>query len=178
MFTPDELTKTVNSFIQLCSSHPWLSVPVVVVGISLAIAIAVKTSREHFGWVIRVLRHGTKKERLQLSAVAGVVLALAVLAPIIVIHAQQPKPYFVGIEPEVMTREFTARWQFAGDQGGSVKYHLIASGTNKTEDAWTTIPYHRVTLTGPISLRVIAKTKTGSTVSSDEVRTEIYSDSV
>jgi len=68
------------------------------------------------------------------------------VAPIIVCQTQKTKPVFVGIEQEVMTKEFTARWMYADETNGLVKYCLVARNNRETEQDVATIPYHRVNL--------------------------------
>lgn len=178
MFNPDDLEKLIESFIKLAGSHPWLSVPVLVCAIGLALSIGVKTAKEHFGWVVDVIKGGTRQQRIKLGATFAAVLLAAIVAPVIVTQTQKTKPVFIGIEREVMTKEFTARWMYADEKNGSITYRLVARNNGETEQDVTTIPYHRVNLTGPVTLQVTATLPDGSTRTSSEVRTEIYRDSI
>jgi len=75
MFNPDGLEKLVKSVIKLAGSHPWLSVPILVCAIALALSIGAKTDRKYFGWVIDIVKGGTWQERITLGAIFSTVPA-------------------------------------------------------------------------------------------------------
>ncbi len=174
----DDVLKSLRGFIDLCRQHPFVSVPLIAVALILGCASAVKLFREQLAWGVDVLRKGTRRQRSILVVVLIGLCCIAMLSPAVVAHYYRPRPVFLDQAPVILTREFNARWQYSEDHNGNVKYHLIAESGEQREEFVTTIPYHKVSLTGRVTLQVTAINSDGVKRSSDPVTLEIYRDSI
>jgi ABC-type amino acid transport substrate-binding protein len=174
----DDILKTLRSFLELVEKHPYLSVPILIVAIVLTIASAVKGAKEQLGWVFEIVKSGTYRQRIGLVASICLIVAIAVAVPKLVLTYHRPKPIFLDMKSNVLTREFNARWTYAEDHNGNVKYRLVAESQGGREEAQTTIPYHKISLTGLVKLQVTAVINDGSKRVSDPVTISIFRDSV
>ncbi|KAA6459574.1 amino acid ABC transporter substrate-binding protein [Acidobacteria bacterium AB60] len=174
----EDVLKALRGLVDFASSHPYLSVPIIAIVLLMTIASMLKSFREQFGWIEEVVKHGAIRQRIALGVTLAIVLVIAVVAPIAVVHYRRPKPIFVVDKRVVLTREFNAQWTYSEDHNGDVKYHLVADSPSGHEEAFTTIPYHRVGLTGHVRLQVTAIQKNGRKRTSDPLLLEIYRDSL
>jgi len=174
----DDFLKALRGFIDLIRQHPFFSVPVIAVALILGAASAVKLFREQLAWGVDVMRKGTRRQRSILAISLVGLGCIAIVSPAVVLHYYRPRPVFLDQAPVVLTREFNARWQYSEDHNGNVKYRLTAESGGQQEESFTTIPYHKVGLTGKVTLQVTAIHSNGAKRSSDPFVIEIYRDSI
>jgi ABC-type amino acid transport substrate-binding protein len=174
----DDVFKALRSLLEFTAGHPYLSIPIIAIVIVMTLASFIKSFKEQLGWVVNIAFSGTRRQRLVLLLVAGCIAVVAVVAPILVLHYGRPKPVFLDTKAVVLTREFNARWSYPEDRNGNIKYHLVAESPDIHQEVSTTIPYHKVGLTGRVKLQVTAIHSDGSERTSDPIYIEIYRDSI
>jgi ABC-type amino acid transport substrate-binding protein len=174
----DDIIKALKSLVTFTENHPLIAIPTIAMVLVIALAGMAKSIKEQLGWVAEIVTKGTRLQRSLLAVVAVCIALVAVASPALVIHYRRAKPVFLDTRATVMTREFNARWSYSEDHNGNVKYHLVADSATGHEEATTTIPYHKVGLTGRVTLRVTAIHKDGSNRTSDPLTVEIYRDSI
>jgi len=174
----DDIFKAFKSLVEFIGAHPYLSIPIVAIVLVMTLTSLGKSFKEQLGWTADIIKSGTRRQRAILVAAAVCIVLIAVASPVVVLHYRRPKPVFLDIKAVVLTREFNARWSYSEDHNGNIKYHLVAESSEGREDAFTTIPYHKVGLTGRVKLQVTAINKDGSERTSDPIFTDIYRDSI
>jgi ABC-type amino acid transport substrate-binding protein len=174
----DDIVKALRSFIDLVQKHPYLSVPILAIAIVLTIASAIKSLKEQLGWVFAIVKGGSHRQRVGVVASVCIIAIVALVVPKLVLNYHRPKPMFLDTKNAVLTREFNARWTYADDHNGNVKYRLVAESGDSKEEAQTTIPYHKISLTGAVTLQVTAIQNDGLQRTSDPVTISIYRDSI
>jgi ABC-type amino acid transport substrate-binding protein len=174
----DDIFKAFKSLVEFIGAHPYLSIPIVAIMLVMTLTSLGTSFKEQLGWIYDIIRQGTRRQRAVVVAAAVCITLIAIASPVVVLHYRRPKPIFLDIKPVVLTREFNARWSYSEDHNGNVKYHLVAESSEGQEEAFTTIPYHKVGLTGRVRLQVTATNKDGSESTSDPVFIDIYRDSI
>jgi ABC-type amino acid transport substrate-binding protein len=174
----DDIIKSLKSLLEFTGAHPYLSIPIVAIVLAMTLASLGKSFREQLGWIADIITSGTRRQRFILVVAVACIAVVAIASPFVVLHHRRPKPIFLQTKAVVLSREFNARWSYSDDRNGNIKYHLVAESSDAHEEAFTTIPYHRVGLTGRVKLQVTAINKDGSERASDPLFIEIYRDSI